>query len=89
MSKEIIDELKLIGNYFDIGGLDVSEHKHHIRFTSIIKDRIDFYVNKSKMNLHKELIDFLEANNWLSLEGEENAKGVIESYIKVYKPKQK
>lgn len=48
MSKEIIDELKLIGNYFDIGGLDVSEHKHHIRFTSIIKDRIDFYVNQNK-----------------------------------------
>lgn len=38
------------------------------------------------MNLYKELFDFLEANNWLSLENEENAKGVISSYIKVYKP---
>ena len=46
MSKEIIDELKLIGNYFDVSKLDAYEHKHYIRFTSIIKDRIDFYVNK-------------------------------------------
>lgn len=38
------------------------------------------------MNLYKELFDFLEANNWLSLEDEENAKGVIASYIKAYKP---
>lgn len=41
------------------------------------------------MNLYKELFDFLEANNWLSLEDEENAKGVISSYIKVYKPELK
>jgi hypothetical protein len=46
MSKEIIDELKLIGQYFDVSNLDVYEQKHHIRFTSIIKDRIDFYINK-------------------------------------------
>ena len=45
MSKEIIDELKLIGQYFDVSNLDVYEQKHHIRFTSIIKDRIDFYIN--------------------------------------------
>lgn len=38
------------------------------------------------MNLNKELLDFLESNNWLSLEDEENAKGVVASYIKVYKP---
>ena len=38
------------------------------------------------MNLQKELLDFLDANNWLSLEDEENAKGIIASYIKVYKP---
>ena len=38
------------------------------------------------MNLYKELFDFLEANNWLSLEDEENVKEVISSYIKVYKP---
>jgi len=47
MSKEIIDELKLIGNYFDVNKLDVYEQKHHIRFTNIIKDRINFYINKS------------------------------------------
>ena len=46
MSKEIIDELKLIGNYFDVNKLDVYEQKHHIRFTSIIKDRINFYINE-------------------------------------------
>jgi hypothetical protein len=28
------------------------------------------------------LIAFLEMNNWLSLEGEENAKGVVNSYLK-------
>ena len=48
MSKEIIDELKLIGNYFDVNNLDVYEQKHHIRFTSIIKDRINFYDKKRK-----------------------------------------
>ena len=46
MSKEIIDELKLIGKYFDVSNLDVHEQKHHIRFTNIIKDRINFYINK-------------------------------------------
>jgi hypothetical protein len=40
---EIIEELKLIGNYFDVSKLNVNEHKHHIRFTSIIKDRIEYY----------------------------------------------
>ena len=49
MSKEIIDELKLIGQYFDVSNLDVYEQKHHIRFTSIIKDRINFYINKQTM----------------------------------------
>ena len=48
MSKEIIDELKLIGQYFDVSNLDVYEQKHHIRFTSIIKDRINFYNKKRK-----------------------------------------
>jgi hypothetical protein len=27
------------------------------------------------------LIDFLEINNWLSLEDEENAKGVVDVYL--------
>ena len=49
MNKEIIDELKLIGQYFDASNLDVYEQKHHIRFTSIIKDRINFYDKKKKI----------------------------------------
>jgi hypothetical protein len=44
MEKEqIMDELKLIGNYFDVSKLDAEEIKHHIRFTSIIQDRINHY----------------------------------------------
>ena len=37
------------------------------------------------MELKKELLEFLEANNWFSLEDRENAEGVIDSYLKVYK----
>ena len=40
---DIKNELKLIGNYFDVGKLDQREQGHHIRFTSILKDRFDFY----------------------------------------------
>ena len=40
---EIKNELKLIGNYFDVDKLDQREQGHHIRFTSILKDRFDFY----------------------------------------------
>jgi len=40
---DIKNELKLIGNYFDVGQLDQREQRHHIRFTSILKDRFDFY----------------------------------------------
>ena len=40
---DIKNELKLIGNYFDVGKLDKREQGHHIRFTSILKDRFDFY----------------------------------------------
>jgi hypothetical protein len=48
MEKEqIIDavknELKLIGNYFDVSKLETKEQKHHIRFTAILKDRFDYY----------------------------------------------
>lgn len=39
----IKSELKLIGNYFDVSKLDAKEQAHHIRFTSILKDRFDFY----------------------------------------------
>jgi len=63
MSKEIIDELKLIHTYFDVSKLDVYEHKHHIRLTSIIKDRIDFYVNKSKINETKRMSEL--KGEWL------------------------
>ena len=33
------------------------------------------------MNLKQELMQFLEANNWLSLEDENNASGVVDNYI--------
>jgi hypothetical protein len=36
-------EIKLIGNYFDVGKLEQREQGHHIRFTSILKDRFDHY----------------------------------------------
>ena len=41
--QQILNELKLIGNYFDVSKLDVKEISHHIRFTSIIQDRINHY----------------------------------------------
>ena len=37
------------------------------------------------MELKKELLEFLEANNLFGLEDRENAKGVVDSYLKVYK----
>lgn len=36
------------------------------------------------MNLKKELLEFVEANNWFSLEDRKNAEGVIDSYLKSY-----
>jgi len=39
----IKNELKLIGNYFDVSKLETKEQKHHIRFTAILKDRFDYY----------------------------------------------
>ena len=36
------------------------------------------------MELKKELLEFVEANNWFSLEGRKNAEGVIDSYLKSY-----
>jgi len=41
--QQILNELKLIGSYFDVSKLDVKEISHHIRFTSIIQDRINHY----------------------------------------------
>jgi hypothetical protein len=51
MEKEQINdtiktEIKLIGNYFDVGKLEQREQGHHIRFTSILKDRFDHYNKK-------------------------------------------
>jgi hypothetical protein len=43
MMDAIKNELKLIGNYFDVSKLEQREQGHHIRFTSILKDRFDFY----------------------------------------------
>jgi hypothetical protein len=36
-------EIKLIGNYFDVGNFDVGEHAYHIRFNSLLKDRYNYY----------------------------------------------
>ncbi|BAQ92528.1 Protein of unknwon function (DUF3310) [uncultured Mediterranean phage uvMED] len=41
----------------------------------------NFYKNNVSQQ-RKLLITFLEMNNWLSLEDEENAKGVIDCYLK-------
>jgi 7,8-dihydro-6-hydroxymethylpterin-pyrophosphokinase len=51
MEKEQINdaiktEIKLIGNYFDVDKLEQREQGHHIRFTSILKDRFDHYNKK-------------------------------------------
>ena len=37
------------------------------------------------MDLKKELIEFVEANNWFSLGDRKNAGGVVDAYIKTYK----
>jgi hypothetical protein len=47
--QQLIDELKRVGNYFDVSKLDTLEQKHHIRFTSIIRDRIEYH-NSFKIN---------------------------------------
>jgi hypothetical protein len=39
--KFAIEQLKLVGNYFDVSKLNVKEHTQHIRFTSIIQDKIN------------------------------------------------
>jgi hypothetical protein len=43
INNAIKNELKLIGDYFDVSKLEQREQGHHIRFTSILKDRFDFY----------------------------------------------
>jgi uncharacterized protein YnzC (UPF0291/DUF896 family) len=39
--KFAIEQLKLVGNYFDVSKLNVKEHTQHLRFTSIIQDKIN------------------------------------------------
>ncbi len=39
----IINELNLLRTYFDVSKLTVKEQSHHIRFTSIIVDRLNHY----------------------------------------------
>jgi hypothetical protein len=46
MKDAIKTEIKLIGNYFDVNKLEQREQGHHIRFTSILKDRFDHYNKK-------------------------------------------
>jgi len=52
---DIKNELKLIGNYFDVGKLEQREQGHHIRFTSILKDRFDFYNETNGGNKWKHI----------------------------------
>jgi hypothetical protein len=49
IKEAIKTEIKLIGNYFDVDKLEQREQGHHIRFTSILKDRFDHY-NKTYGN---------------------------------------
>jgi len=37
------------------------------------------------MDLEEEIVEFLRENNWLGLEDEENARGVVKVYMKIYK----
>ena len=37
------------------------------------------------MDLKKELIEFVEANNWFNLGDRKNTEGVVDAYIKAYK----
>jgi hypothetical protein len=42
-NRRIANELKLVGSYFDVSKLDWKEQSHHIRFTSILRDRYLHY----------------------------------------------
>ena len=47
-------------------------------------------LNKDKtmrqdVDLRSELIEFLEANNWLNLEDRENATGIVDCYLDAFK----
>lgn len=48
-----------------------------------IASTIRFAHNKTDLKL--ELVDFLEANNWLNLEDRENASGVVDCYLDAFK----
>ena len=37
------------------------------------------------VDLRSELIEFLEANNWLNLEDRENATGIVDCYLDAFK----
>jgi len=45
-NRRIANELKLVGSYFDVSKLDWKEQSHHIRFTSILRDRYLHYKEK-------------------------------------------
>jgi hypothetical protein len=47
-NRRIANELKLVGSYFDVSKLDWKEQSHHIRFTSILKDRYLHYKKQIK-----------------------------------------
>lgn len=39
----------------------------------------------TNQEIEKEIIEFLRENNWLGLEDEKNAKGVVKIYMNIYK----
>lgn len=55
---------------------------------SIVELLTMFYNHQEQLRIgsvshqRKLLISFLEMNNWLSLEDEENAKGIVDCYLK-------
>ena len=58
--------------------------KHIITENAQVEATIEFakyYRNKTQKEL---LLDFLEMNNFLSLEDESNAKGIVNTFLKYY-----
>jgi len=95
LSKQISSEVEMDNK--NIRQLEnVSKDAHHlcalidqyadplspIKHSSIFK-RLNQHFNN--MFLRDGLIEFLEANNWLNLEDRENATGIVDCYLDVFK----
>ena len=39
------------------------------------------------LNKKNEILDFLEANNWMTLENKDNAEKIVDVYLKIYNDK--